>query len=74
MYFQPSLIRGNGFPLELHSITSSDGYVTNLYRIPWGRNKTSASSASKNVFLLHHGFIEDGFCWVLNSVDKALGM
>jgi hypothetical protein len=28
---------------------------------------------SKIPVILHHGFIADGFEWILNSVDKALG-
>lgn len=69
------MIRANGFPLEVHAVPSpTDGYVTSLYRIPRGRsNIMFQDGPPKKVAIFHHGIIADGFSWVLNSVDKALG-
>ncbi|KAH8032227.1 hypothetical protein HPB51_024004 [Rhipicephalus microplus] len=35
--FQEQLIRSKGYPFERHSVTTSDGYIIEMHRIPHGR-------------------------------------
>lgn len=51
-------------------LTSEDGYILKIFRIPNGR---TTPEGPRIPIILHHGFIADGFEWILNSVDKALG-
>lgn len=43
-YSQPEMIRHWGYPAESHQVTTADGYVLTLHRIPHGRNGEDYSS------------------------------
>ncbi|CAL9004312.1 unnamed protein product, partial [Prunus brigantina] len=68
-----SLVETQGYACEEHKVTkltTADGYVLGLQRIPAGRsgNKTAA----KLPVLLQHGLLLDASAWLLNEPDKAL--
>lgn len=67
------LIRDRGYPLEEHYVTTSDGFILNLQRIPHGRSKNSASKTNKPVVFLQHGLTMDSTNWVLNGPTDSLG-
>ncbi|OXA58345.1 Triacylglycerol lipase 2 [Folsomia candida] len=69
----PDLIRGNGYKLEQHNLTSRDGYIISLFQILSGKDAKEKGHSSRIPVLLHHGVIADGFEWILNKVDTALG-
>ncbi|TNV78929.1 hypothetical protein FGO68_gene5820 [Halteria grandinella] len=60
----------NGFAHEEYKVTTSDGYILTLYRIPGFLNETKPY-AKKPVVLLQHGLEADSMQWVINSPDKA---
>jgi len=59
----------NGFSLEEYSVTTSDGYILTLYRIPGALNEVS--DTTKPVVLLQHGLEADSIQWVINSPSLA---
>lgn len=59
----------NGYPVESHYVTTSDGYILNLHRIP---NRKSGK-INKKVVLLEHGILLSSIQWVLTGPGKALG-
>ena len=60
----------NGFAIEEHKVTTSDGYILTLFRIPGFLNETQPY-IKKPVVLLQHGLEADAMQWVINSPDKA---
>lgn len=48
---QPQIIRKHGYPVEIHQISTEDGYITEAYRIPHG--KRSPKPGAEPVLLLH---------------------
>ncbi|XP_063921262.1 lipase member K-like [Zophobas morio] len=53
----PMMIIRNGFPLESFTITTQDGYILSLFRIPTGNNKSNGT-----VFLMHaFELVEKGY-------------
>jgi predicted alpha/beta-fold hydrolase len=60
----------NGFAHEEYKVTTSDGYILTLFRIPAFLNETQPYS-KKPVVLLQHGLAADSMEWVINSPDKA---
>ncbi|CAH1179214.1 unnamed protein product [Phaedon cochleariae] len=68
------LIRGNGYPLEVHEIETEDGYLLNLYRIPHGRYPSQNRTANRSPVLLNHGLggSAENFVWIGSSRSIAL--
>ncbi|MFH4974800.1 hypothetical protein AB6A40_001509 [Gnathostoma spinigerum] len=63
-----------GYPFEIHHVTTDDGYILELHRIPQGRNETEDTKKSdKPVVFLQHGFIGSSAVWVTNGADKSAG-
>src|SRR5688572_3982294 len=46
----PQILRKYGYPVEVHDITTADGYILQAHRIPYG--KLSGASANKPVVWL----------------------
>ena len=68
----PGLIKFWGYPAESHWVTTSDGYILGLHRIPSGL-KGRQTSGPKPVVLLQHGLEDSSATWVMNSPDESLG-
>lgn len=61
---QPQRILSSGHPLEIHEVTTPDGYVLQLHRIPGG-------GVRGPVLLMHGLFSSSGF-YVVNRRDRNL--
>ncbi|CAH1105282.1 unnamed protein product [Psylliodes chrysocephalus] len=64
----PQLISNEGYPSENHYVTTTDGYILNLHRIPRGKNGTS----NGKVVLLQHGLLLASSDWVLLGPKNGL--
>ena len=69
LYFQPQMIRYHGYVCEVHQVTTLDGYILTLHRIPHGK---SNNGGGMPVFL-QHGFIDSSATWIMNSPAESLG-
>jgi lysosomal acid lipase/cholesteryl ester hydrolase len=69
---KPQLIAKNGYPVETHHVITKDGYILQIHRIPHGRKNSEESN--KPAVLLQHGLLASSADWIMNTVDKALGM
>uniref|UniRef100_A0A672TRL4 Lipase n=1 Tax=Strigops habroptila TaxID=2489341 RepID=A0A672TRL4_STRHB len=65
------IIRYHGYPSEEYEVTTEDGYILSVYRIPAGRN--SQSTGKKPAILLHHGTLGDSIHWISNLPNNSLG-
>ncbi|KAL3082867.1 hypothetical protein niasHS_010669 [Heterodera schachtii] len=71
----PELITYWGYPVEVHTVTTEDGYVLQLHRIPYGRSGNGHSavpSSPRPVFFLQHGLIASSADWVTNLPSQSL--
>lgn len=76
----PQIIEYNGYPKEVHLVTTEDGYILELHRIPHGINESKYNG--KNAFkdngqprppiLLQHCLLCSSAEFVMNTPDKAL--
>ncbi|GMS86908.1 hypothetical protein PENTCL1PPCAC_9083, partial [Pristionchus entomophagus] len=64
----PQLIASRGYPAETHHVTTEDGYILTLHRIPRGRN---GSSGGRPV-LLQHGLASSSFDFLSPLTNQAL--
>ncbi|NXT55583.1 LICH hydrolase, partial [Pluvianellus socialis] len=65
------IIRYHGYPSEEYQVTTEDGYILGVFRIPAGRN--SRNTGKKPAVLLHHGTLGDSIHWISNLPNNSLG-
>ncbi|KAI8552043.1 hypothetical protein RHMOL_Rhmol06G0233700 [Rhododendron molle] len=65
-----SMVETQGYSCEEHTVTTTDGYILSLQRIPAGR---SGVTADKPPVLLQHGVFSDATTWLVNTPDQSLG-
>merc|ERR1719228_1511090 len=68
----PELIRSNGYPAEEHWVTTPDGYILALHRIPHGLNNKDLEGP-RPVILVQHGLLCSSADWVISTPSKGLG-
>ncbi|CAF3996256.1 unnamed protein product [Adineta steineri] len=64
------LIESKGYKCEEHKVTTKDGYILGVFRIPHGRN--GSSSTTGRPVLLQHGLLDAATTWVMNFPDQSL--
>ncbi|XP_024218633.1 lipase 1 isoform X2 [Halyomorpha halys] len=65
-----NLVLRHGYPFDRHELTTEDGYVLSLFRIPFGR--TDVRKLGPPV-ILQHGLQCSAACWIVSEPDKGLG-
>ncbi|NXB99654.1 LICH hydrolase, partial [Orthonyx spaldingii] len=65
------IIQYHGFPSEEYEVTTKDGYILGVFRIPAGRN--CQNTGKKSAVLLHHGILADATLWISNMPSNSLG-
>eukprot|EP00300_Choanocystis_sp_HF-7_P041530 c8295_g1_i1.p1 GENE.c8295_g1_i1~~c8295_g1_i1.p1 ORF type:complete len:440 (+),score=79.54 c8295_g1_i1:51-1322(+) len=65
----PALIESQGYPCEIHTTTTEDGFVLVLHRVPTGRGK----APNGKVVYLQHGLIDSSSTWFVNLANESLG-
>ncbi|NXI53162.1 LICH hydrolase, partial [Chloroceryle aenea] len=65
------IIRYHGYPCEEYQVTTEDGYILGVFRIPAGRH--SQNTGKKPAVLLHHGTLGDSIQWISNMHNNSLG-
>ncbi len=58
----------NGFNVEQHTVTTEDGFVLKMFRIP---GKIDQPQGSKGPLYLQHGLLDSSDAWIMHTVDKA---
>lgn len=65
----------HGYPAEAHTVTTEDGYLLTMHRIPCGRigcHQKGGRGRGQPVFL-QHGLLSSSADWVISGPGKALG-
>lgn len=69
---QPRNIALHGYPLQEHIVSTSDGYLLNIYRIPAVTKAHTLSAKMNEVVLLQHGFTLSSDVWLLRGPKEDL--
>uniref|UniRef100_A0A182U574 Lipase n=1 Tax=Anopheles melas TaxID=34690 RepID=A0A182U574_9DIPT len=64
------IIVNDGYPVEEHQVTTADGYVLTMFRIPGGPGNPAREG--KNVAFIQHGLLCSSADWVILGPGKAL--
>ncbi|KAH8382258.1 hypothetical protein KR009_002585, partial [Drosophila setifemur] len=67
-----SFIDGHGYPVERHEVVTPDGYILELYRIPYSPHSPPIAGRSRPVFYLLHGLLMNSDCWVISDPSQGL--
>uniref|UniRef100_A0A8C3BW99 Partial AB-hydrolase lipase domain-containing protein n=1 Tax=Cairina moschata TaxID=8855 RepID=A0A8C3BW99_CAIMO len=65
------IIRYHGYPCEEYEVTTEDGYILAVFRIPSGRNMQN--TGQKPAVFLQHAFLGDATHWISNLPNNSLG-
>ncbi|XP_061857031.1 lysosomal acid lipase/cholesteryl ester hydrolase [Colius striatus] len=65
------IVRYHGYPSEEYQVTTEDGYILGVFRIPAGRN--NRNTGKKPAVLLHHGTLANSVYWISNLPNNSLG-
>ncbi|KAI4308409.1 hypothetical protein L6164_031488 [Bauhinia variegata] len=65
-----SMVEKQGYACEEHSVTTLDGYILSLQRIPVGQSR--GPTGNRPPVLLQHGLFMDGITWLLLPPNKSL--
>ncbi|XP_064488889.1 gastric triacylglycerol lipase-like [Ornithodoros turicata] len=66
------LVTGKGYPFERHLVTTKDGYIIEMHRIPHGRKPCQELCHRTPVFLMT-GLMADSTTFVLDFPEQSLG-
>lgn len=69
----PELIKYWGYEVEEHDVTTEDGYILGMHRIPHGKNERQDGSKTKPVAFLAHGLTCNSGVYVFGPPEKSLG-
>ena len=69
---QPQLIRQAGYPAETHYVTTQDGYILAMHRIPHGITNGDPE-INRPVIFVQHGLLCSSADWVMPTPSKGLG-
>ncbi|TKY46396.1 Triacylglycerol lipase 2 [Spatholobus suberectus] len=62
----------HGYKCQELEVTTKDGYIISLQRIPQGRAEISGRRTEKQPVILQHGVLVDGMTWLLNPPEQNL--
>jgi lysosomal acid lipase/cholesteryl ester hydrolase len=69
---QIGIIQHWGYPAERHHVTTDDGYILEMHRVPQG--KTISQGGKRPVVFLMHGLECSSSNWVTNLPNESAGM
>ena len=59
--------------METHVVTTDDGYILTMFRIPHGKDGPGLNDEPRPVVFVQHGLLCSSADWVLSDPPKALG-
>lgn len=65
----PEIISKYGYPVENHYVTTKDGYILNLHRIPYGKDQ---AFGARPIVYIQHGVLSSSADWIIAGPEKGL--
>ena len=59
--------------MEEHRVTTQDGYILTVHRIPYGKDESIPPTARRPVVFLQHGLEVTGSTWITNLPNLSFG-
>ena len=61
----------NGYQTESYFVTTEDGYILEMFRIPGKIEEEVTQEKQKEVLFFQHGILTSADCFVMNTKDKS---
>ncbi|XP_013199126.1 lipase 1 [Amyelois transitella] len=68
----PDLVKKYGYPFEAHTLTTPDGYILEVHRIPHGRDQNNTPDSNKPVVFLMHGLYSSSADYIVLGPGNAI--
>ncbi|CAH0701444.1 unnamed protein product [Spodoptera exigua] len=68
----PGLVAKYGYPIEVHNVITSDGYILEMHRIPHGRDHNNKPDPKKIPVLVMHGLLSSSADFIVLGPGNAL--
>jgi len=68
-----AIVQSHGYSIQRHFVTTADGYILQVFRIPTAIGESSAPSKIKPVVLLQHALLDSSWAYVANQPHQSLG-
>ena len=68
-----AFIGDQGYPVEEHKVTTADGYILTLFRIPYGRNSSGNRDEPREPVFVQHGLMSSAMDFLVTGPEHALG-
>ncbi|KAE8685902.1 triacylglycerol lipase 2-like [Hibiscus syriacus] len=65
-----SMVETQGYECEEHTVTTKDGYILSMQRVPVGRS--GGTPGTRPPVLLQHGLLMDAITWLLMPPEQSL--
>ncbi|KAG2788040.1 hypothetical protein PC129_g3792 [Phytophthora cactorum] len=69
------LTEARGYVAETHNVTTTDGYILTMHRLPKSYDESQAgedAAKGKPAVLIQHGLLDSSFSWVCNFRNQSL--
>ena len=66
-------MRANGYPIQRFTVTTEDGFILQIHRIPFGRINPSTDHHHRPAVFLQHGLFCSSADWVFLAPNQSLG-
>ncbi|XP_011265903.2 lipase 3 [Camponotus floridanus] len=63
-------VKQSGYPFELHHVTTGDGYILAVHRIP--PNNLNKTTQNRRVVLIMHGLLGCSMDWVITGRNRSI--
>lgn len=67
-------IQSEGYQVETHQVTTDDGYILQMHRIPYRRYEHSSNETNRPVVFLMHGLMSASHAFILIGAEYSMGM
>ncbi|EGC34482.1 hypothetical protein DICPUDRAFT_7687, partial [Dictyostelium purpureum] len=67
-----NVITNHGYPCDHHYVTTSDGYILGLFRIPYSPRNSTFQNSKRQPILLQHGLLDSSITWIINEPNESL--
>ncbi|XP_066999666.2 lipase 3 [Anabrus simplex] len=61
----PELLKKHGYPVEIHEVTTEDGYILTMHRVPYSPVSPLVDGTKKPPILVQHGLLSSSADWVV---------